>query len=223
MKVPIIDPIKFCNTLWPNVRFYKEQKEIIYSVHENYETVVPAGNMLGKDFVSAFICLWFFMSRHPVRIVTTSADFGQLKSVLWGEITNFIQTSKYPLYHDRGGPLLVHSDLNIYKMVEDKTRKDGRKKRCGLSYLSGRVAKKGEGMLGHHVTKEDVYSEGEVIDDGIPRTFFLADEASGIDDITFTNAATWAKRVLIIGNPYPCSNYFYRAVMEGSILDKSVS
>ncbi len=42
-----LDPIKFANLMWPNVRFYNKQKEIIYSVRDNDETVVVAGNMLG--------------------------------------------------------------------------------------------------------------------------------------------------------------------------------
>jgi hypothetical protein len=33
--------------LWPSVVFYREQEEIIYSVVENDETFVPAGNMMG--------------------------------------------------------------------------------------------------------------------------------------------------------------------------------
>jgi hypothetical protein len=205
--IGVLDPIKFAKTFWPDVRFYREQKEIIYSVRDNYETVVPAGNMLGKDFIAGFITLWFFLSRHPCRIVTTSADFSQLKSVLWGEIGRFISTAKYPLTSDHGGPLLVN-DLRIRKYHEGKL--------CRVSYIIGRVAAKGEGMLGHHVTPES----GKYVDDGVPRTLFIADEASGVEDIAFERADTWAKRKLIIGNPYPCTNHFYKAVKGGDILAK---
>lgn len=45
--VYVTDPLKLCSILWPDVRFYKEQEEIIYSVRDNDETYVPAGNMLG--------------------------------------------------------------------------------------------------------------------------------------------------------------------------------
>jgi hypothetical protein len=41
------DPIAFARELWPSVVFYREQEEIIYSVVENDETFVPAGNMMG--------------------------------------------------------------------------------------------------------------------------------------------------------------------------------
>ena len=47
MKQKIVDPIQFAKFLWSDVVFYKEQIDIIYSVVENDETFVPAGNMLG--------------------------------------------------------------------------------------------------------------------------------------------------------------------------------
>lgn len=50
----IADPIKFAKLLWPDVTFYAKQREVIYSVLENDETFVPAGNMLG-DYPPLFI------------------------------------------------------------------------------------------------------------------------------------------------------------------------
>ena len=59
------EPILFFRLLWPEVRFYDKQIEIIESVRDNDETFVPAGNMLGKDYVAAAVALWFFLTRHP--------------------------------------------------------------------------------------------------------------------------------------------------------------
>lgn len=161
-KEHLWDPLKWGKMLWPHVTFYKEQKEIIYSVEDNNETIVVAGNMLGKDFVSAFITLYFFCSRRPCRIITTSVDGTQLEAVLWGEIRNFVQTAKYPLP-------IKYNHLHIRRVMNHEL--------CGLSYIIGRVAAKGEGMLGHHVAN---------IGDDIPRTLFVADEASGIEDVNST-------------------------------------
>lgn len=199
----VLDPIEFGKLLWPQVTFYDKQQEIIYSVHENDETVVAAGNMLGKDFVSAFIILWFFLSRTPCRIVTTSADHSQLEAVLWGEIRRFIQTSRAALDYDKGGPLLINH-LHLRQALPDR-------RICGLSYCIGRVAAKGEGMLGHHIAD---------VGDGIPRTLFVADEASGVDNVSYERADTWARRKLIIGNPYPCDTFFFDAVEGGDIKSK---
>ena len=198
----VIDPMKFKEVFWPEVRFFDKQREIIYSVLENDVTLVPAGNMLGKDFVSGFIALWFFLSRHPCRIVTTSADATQLAGVLWGEIRRFIQTSKYPLEAPKG-PLLVNH-LHIRKHIDLRI--------CGLSYILGRVSAKGEGLLGHHIAD---------IGDGIPRTLFMADEASGVHDLGWERSDTWAKRKLAIGNCYsgtPGCTFFKKECQKGNIL-----
>jgi len=47
MAARIIDPLQLAKLCWPDVVFYKEQRDIIYSVLDNDETFVPAGNMLG--------------------------------------------------------------------------------------------------------------------------------------------------------------------------------
>lgn len=201
----LIDPFQFQRVLWPHVTFYEEQREVIRSVRDNDETFVVAGNMLGKDFVSAFIALWFFCTRVPCRVVTTSVDHTQLEGVLWGEIRRFIQEARYPLEVERGG-ILVVNHLHLRRIKNWSKREV-----CGLSYCLGRVAAKGEGMLGHHIAEQG---------DGIPRTLFIADEASGVDDVSYERADTWARRKLIIGNPYPCQNFFYRGVKQGDLLAK---
>lgn len=185
--------------LWPDVTFYRQQRDIIRSVEENDETLVHAGNMLGKDYVAGFIALAFFLTRTPCRVVTTSVDGTQLEGVLWGEIRRFIQTARYPLAVEKGGPLVINH-LHIRQVYKGQV--------CGISYLLGRVAAKGEGMLGHHVAK---------VGDGMPRTLFIADEASGVEDISWERADTWAERKLAIGNPYPCQSFFYRGVKAGDI------
>lgn len=204
----LIDPLKLKDVLWPHVRFYSRQREIIYSVWDNDETDVVAGNMLGKDYVTAFIVLAFFLTRSPCRVVTTSVDATQLEGVLWGEIRRFIQEAKYPLSHTDGGPLLINH-LHLRKVFTNGPRKG---ELCPTSYCIGRVAAKGEGMLGHHVAETG---------DGVPRTLFVADEASGVDDGNWEVTDSWARRKIAIGNPYPCSNFFYRAVEGGAKPDGS--
>lgn len=197
----VVDPIKFIKLLWPHISLYDKQKEILYSMSDNDETFVPAGNMLGKDFIAGLGVLWFFLSRHPCRVITTSVDATQLNAVLWGEIRRFIQTSEFPLDSTDGGPLLVN-DVHLRKIVNGDL--------CGLSYCLGRVATAtGEGMLGHHIAKTG---------DRIPRTLFVADEASGVPTVYYEKADTWADRKLIIGNPYPCTNFFKTSVKEGNLV-----
>jgi hypothetical protein len=174
-------------------------------VWDNDETYVVAGNMLGKDFIAGLAILAFFLTRTPCRIVATSVDHAQLGGVLWGEIRRFVQTSRFPLEAERGGPLIVNH-MHLRKMAGKEV--------CGLSYCIGRVAAKGEGMLGHHIAD---------VGDGVPRTLFVADEGSGVDDVSYERATTWAKRILVIGNPYPCQNFFYRGVKAGDHVDDRAS
>jgi hypothetical protein len=184
--VYVTDPIKLSKILWPHVEFFDKQWEIIYSVVENDLTVVPAGNMLGKDFVSGFIAVYSFLVNPEARIITTSVKDDHLR-VLWGEIGRFVQSSRFPLLKDQGGPLIFnHRDI----------RKIVRGQECKISYLRGMVSEKGEGMAGHHAAF----------------TLGIIDEASGVDDMVYTQMDTWARRILLIGNCNPCENFFKTAV-----------
>lgn len=186
--------MKLKDALWPEVQFYKEQKDIIYSVEENPETFVYAGNMLGKDFVAGFIALSYFIRYPTVRIITTSVKDDHLR-VLWGEIDRFIETSALKLRFKDGGPLLVnHREIKKMSYHSDVVK-------CPISYMIGQVSEKGEGMAGHHA----------------PYTLAIIDEASGVDDIVYTQMDTWAKRKLVIGNPNPCTNFFYKAYKKGEV------
>lgn len=204
-----VDPIEFANVMFPRVYFYKEQRDIIYSVRDNPETYVVAGNQLGKDYVAGFICLWFFLCHKEVRIVTTSVKDDHLR-VLWGEIARFIQEAKYPLLCKRkkdkmfgytqvsGGPLWVnHHDIRKY--VNGK--------QCPISYIRGMVSERGEGLQGHHATN----------------TLLVVDEASAVEDQVIELGSTWAKRILVFGNPLPPTggaNFFYRNVKGGDVILK---
>lgn len=189
-----IAPAPFIKEVWPDVTLYNKQYEILDSIVANDDTIVPAGNMLGKDFICGLGVLYVFLTRNPCRVVTTSVDQSQLEKVLWGEIANFISTAKYEL------PLIVNH-CDIKKMLAN-----GRK--CPKSYIIGRVAKTEEGLLGHHLPRGP---RGE------PRTWMFYDEASGIEGTLKDKTDTWAHRTVVIGNPYECNNFFKKAVETGDI------
>ncbi|MCK9569354.1 hypothetical protein M0R72_10490 [Candidatus Pacearchaeota archaeon] len=208
IRLSRLDPLILIHHYWPNIKLYNKQIEIIDSVWNNDETVVVAGNELGKDFIAGLIVPVFFLTRHPCRIVTTSVDHQQLEGVMWGEIRRFIQNAAYPLDSDHGGPLLINH-MHIRRVIDGRV--------CATSYIIGRVAAKGEGMLGHHCNFPECCGI-QVPQDGTPRTLFVADEASGVDNLSYERAGTWAKRILSIGNPFPCENFFKDAVEGGDIL-----
>lgn len=191
------DPLALAALFWPDVYFYRQQRDVIESVARNKETFVPAGNMMGKDFVSGFIVLWFFLVHGEVRVVTTSAKDDHLR-VLWDEIKRFIATSKYPLDARKGGPLVCnHHDIR--KIVNGE--------KCPLSYILGMVASddKMAAMQGHHAEF----------------TLFVADECSSVPDEYYQMASTWAKRLLFIGNTWPCENFWKRGIEGGEITNEN--
>lgn len=187
----VIDPLAFRDMCWPDVQFYREQEEIIRSVQVNDETYVPAGNMLGKDFVAGFLAIWYFWAHHPVRVVTTSVKDEHI-GILWGEIDRFLKSSRFPLLKDKGG-ILVYNHHHIRKCIDGDTGE--------FSYLKGEVAKKGEARAGHHAKY----------------TLMICDEASGLEEDVYTSGATWAKRILAIGNPHECRNFFRKGVEAGDV------
>lgn len=189
MTKPLLDIMKLC---WPNDRMYDRQIEIVRSVEKFRNTTVPAGNMLGKDWITARICLAYFLSRKPCRIVTSSVDEGQLEKVLWGEIKAAIDSSVVRL------PLVVnHCDIRMVDKYGQEIPK---------TYLIGRVAAKEEGLLGHHLPKGSM---------GEPRTLMVYDEGSGIPKGFKDKTDTWAHRSLTIGNPYECDNHFRDLTRKG--------
>lgn len=200
---PGIDPLALGQLVWPETRFYSKQREIIYSVEENLETYVPAGNKLGKDYVTGFICLNLFLrclkEGLTCRIITTSVAEHHLK-VLWGEIGRFIEQARFPLLAKDKGPLVVNY-MEIRRASEMLAKNP-------LNYLSGRVSEKGEGLAGHHA---DV-------------TLIVGDESSGLDDVVHEMGQGWAKRMLWIGNPNPTNNFFFKGVEAGDLdYDETVS
>jgi hypothetical protein len=201
------DPLILSRVLWPKVKYYDKQKEIIYSVWHNKLTICVACNMLGKDFVAGRIALMFYLTRTPCRVITTSVDHTQLEGVLWGEIRAAIQESMVPLTVKEGGPL-VYNHLFIRKVW---THGPLRGEYDPYSYMRGIQAKDAEKMAGHHIAEQE---------DEVPRTLWIGDEASGLSDPIIDRAETWFDRGLMIGNPYPCNNRFFREAEAGDDLSE---
>ena len=185
------DPILFQKMFWPDILLTRHQREIMYSLRDNDETYVPAGNDLGKDFISAFAVLWFFCSRRPARVVTTSVKWDQLNDVLWGEIRRFLDTT------DRKLPIR-YNEMHIRQVRDDGLA-------VPLSEVRGQCISKGESLLGRHLPHD------------IARTLCIFDEASGIEDSVYESSTTWAHKILVIGNCYPCSNFFFRGITGGDL------
>jgi len=186
------DPLKFVAACWPDIRLYEKQAEVLMSIKDNYETTVHAANEVGKDFTASLAVVWFFCSRSPCRVVTSSSGETQLKTILWSEIRERIATSVIDL----------GLDLQTLKITRKFNGKPD-----DLSYVIGHVTKTVENFQGHHLPHD------------IPRILAVFDECSGIADEFHTACESWAHRILNIGNPMNTHNYFYRNVKAGDVED----
>lgn len=205
-----VDPLKLARVLWPDDHFYDKQREIVYSVLGDEsampadETSVPAGNKLGKDWVAGRIVTLFALTRHPFKVVTTSATQEHL-DVLWGEIKHAIRTSAVPLLIGEGGPLYL-MDQGIRRIINGE--------RCPNSYVKAMVANDDsmEAMGGHHVAPvspgRGFTCCGLRVETTMPRTLLVVDEASALKDGYIEKTNPWTNRVLLIGNCYECQNHF---------------
>lgn len=187
------DPVKMCRLCWPEIRLYDKQEEILYSLRDNVHTFVHAANEMGKDFVTSIGVVWFFASRRPARVVTSSSSETQLKNILWSEINQRLQSSRVKF------PFNV-STLQIKRMLPNGLEDP-------LSYCLGHVTKVVENFQGHHLPHDK------------PRVLAVFDEASGVEDAFFEAAESWAHRILVIGNPLSTTNFFFRNCKAGDKAD----
>lgn len=196
--------LKLIKLLWPDYRLSREQQMMVRSAQEDDETIVPAANAMGKDFITSLIILIFFITREPCRIVVTSVN-GPHLGVIWGELKRHIDACKVPLDWKKGGMLLINSE-QIRKI-----RKDGTP--CPISYIKNLVCSDDtkESLQGHHATPP-THAQA-LLNEAL--TMAVTDESSSIGDDKITMLKTWCKRLIMIGNCWPCDSYFRYAV-EGS-------
>lgn len=190
------DPLAFIEFFWPGSRVYEAQAEIILSVRDNAETYCHTANEMGKSRAAAWLVLWFYCTRFPARVITSSSTQQQLKDNLWAEIDALIRTAKYDLGIDQ-------QTLRL-QVVDPERNRPYRE-----HYVVGRACRIVEAFQGSHL--------GGSPDD--PRILFIFDEASSVDDEFYVAASSQAERILAIGNPLSTGNFFYRHCKAGDLPD----
>jgi len=168
------DPLRFVSACWPQMQIYDRQREVLLSVRDNVETFVHAANETGKTRVAAVVVLWFFTTRTPARVISSSSSQTQLDAILWSEIHSLIRASRLPL------PFLEKS-LCLKKLRRlDSTETEP------SDYVLGYVTNAVENFQGHHLPNDK------------PRVLAVFDEASGVPDEFYEAADSWAHRKLVI-------------------------
>jgi hypothetical protein len=201
--------------IWPQVKFWDKQVEVIESVLLDKETFVPAAHEMGKDFVAGFIvpaCFIVCAAKNvQCKILTSSATEKHLGN-LWGEIDRFIRTSRAPLLAGDGGELIYNHQYMGRMGNADRTNGGwfpGGPVPERDSYVISAVVTSdynGTGLSGHHP--------------GSGLSLFVGDECSGMSSAAYDAAQGWADHMLLIGNPYPGvgESFFEAGVKAGDLV-----
>ena len=91
------DPVWFLKTVLGVDYLTPQQESVIASVVANRRTAVPAGNGLGKTFLSARLALWFLYTHPASKVVTTAPTWNQVVNLLWRELRHAHNKSRFPL------------------------------------------------------------------------------------------------------------------------------
>lgn len=181
------------------VRFVREalradpepwQEEALRVIAEKDRLAIRSGHGVGKSAFLAWVILWWLLTRAPAKVACTAPSAHQLNDVLWGEIA---------LWRRRLPKIM--RDWIVVK--EDRVELVGAGKMC---FAAARTARREspEAFQGFH-------SENML---------FIADEASGVDDVIFEVGegamSTKGAKTILTGNPTRLSGYFFRAFHEAS-------
>lgn len=216
MRVLKSDPLALQRACWPWMRLADHQREMIHSVRDAKQTFVRSANMQGKDYAAAIIAVTFFMvpeaffpeahnrnawanknpsERWPRRRIITTSNTDKHLDVLWGEIGSLVTSSQVPLLKQHGGPLVMHN-----KEIRFASEVDAQSGNVA-SYLVGMVASEDAKFSGHHGAW----------------CMVMGDEANALRDAVQTMCGMWAHREVWWGNPWPCTNFWYRGLRDGDL------
>lgn len=84
------DPCGFSEDIL-GVHLDPHQKDILISVRDNKRTSVRSGQGVGKTMACACLIIWYMTFRPECKVIATAPTFSQLTSVLWPEISKWLQ------------------------------------------------------------------------------------------------------------------------------------
>ena len=161
----------------------KWQAEALMSIAVNDRVAIRSGRGVGKSTLLAWVILWWHVTHFPAKTPCTAPTAHQLEDILWAELASWHRQMQEPFK----SWFECKSDRFELKAARDE------------SFAVARTARKEnpEAFQGFHS----------------PALLFIADEASGIEEIIFEVAqgamSTQGSKTLLTGNPTKVSGYFY--------------
>lgn len=179
------DPVKFVEEVL-QVQPDPWQKELLLEVAKNTRKIsVRSGHGTGKSTVASWTIVWYFLTKHPCKIVLTAPTSSQLFDALFSEVKSWIKKLPQALQ----SLLEVTSDRVVLLAAPQD------------AFISCRTARAEtpEAMAG-------VHSDNVLL---------VIDEASGIPEKVFEAAAgsmsSDSACTLLLGNPVRTSGTFYES------------
>lgn len=96
------DPLLWIKEVLGGPMPWSRQEEILRAVATSDEVNVATGHGVGKSWLCARIALWYLSVYNPAVVITTAPKWDQVTTILWKEIRDAHNKSKFPL----GGELL---------------------------------------------------------------------------------------------------------------------
>mgnify|MGYP001197276849 CR=1 FL=1 len=144
---------------------------------------VRSGHGVGKSTTVAILCLWYLMTRYPVKIVITAPTSAQLFDALFAEIKRWVNVMP----------------LNLQQLLNVKSDRIEIVAAPETGFISARTsrAENPEALQGIHADN----------------VLLIADEASGVPEAVFEAAAGSMSGeeacTILLGNPTRSSGFFF--------------
>lgn len=183
------DPSRFNDVILGRPSLWSKQREVADAIARHKTIVVPAGNSVGKSYLSATILLWWLFTRRNSLAIVTAPSHHLLSSVTFKELRRAHQGSRIPL----GGKITQSPGAATQSLSVDGT---------------------GWGLIGFSTTSVERASGQHA-----PELLALVDEASGIENPEIWDAIrSWNPSILVVmGNPLRSKGEFrelYRRALK---------
>lgn len=218
--------LKVSDNQWPALRyrnkpvaFFREvlgvepwakQIEVIEAARDHKRVAISSGHKVSKSHTAAGLALWFYATHEDARVVMTSTTSRQVDQILWRELRMMITRSGRCVDCKRNDPKgprpCPHS--RVIPEIPFELARSGLKS-PDFREIVGFTAKEAEAVAG--ISGKNL--------------LYIADEASGIDDVIFEaiegNRAGGA-RIVMFSNPTRTEGEFFAAFHEKSAFYKTI-
>jgi hypothetical protein len=174
--------VKDCIQVTPSA----QQIDLLNNFAKHKRTTIRSGHGTGKDAATAWLVLWFLVTRPYAKVVCTAPTARQLADILWSEISKWLRRS------------ILADEFVIQKdKIFHKESKEEWWARAVSTSVKASAEDQAETLAGFH---------GDHL-------LIVVDEASGVPDpvyVPLEGALTQEdNRVLLIGNMTKNNGYFY--------------